>query len=247
MPAVPWRRNALTALEWTLCVPVIPALLYTRKLHHIVCVIQFSAFMWLVAIAMLPEAAGPVPWWALVCVLLGCWMFHAVALQFKSPKGARMVAVRMLGYTSIVNFATCLPIHFKHTEHRRLLQICRVVVHSGVAVAAALLLVYFLVFVPTYDAWGCYPPGLSLTDHNLGMCGTKPGTGGPGWWTKRTTKESEVCIVHENYTPDCRPPLSTVKAFGAGVSYGHNALLCSIAAYILGVSFAWEAALDDSD
>ena len=209
MPVVPWRRNALSALEWTFLVPVIPALLYTRKLHRIVCVVQLTAFLWLMALAVVPKAEGAVPWWSLLLVLLGCWVFHAVALQFKAPKGKRMVAVRMLGYASVVNFATCLSIHYKHTEHRKLLRVCRVVVHGGVAVAAVLLLVYFLVFVPTYDAWGCYPPGLSLAHRNLGMCGTKPGVGGPGWWTKRTTKESEVCIAHVGFTPDCLPPLST--------------------------------------
>lgn len=239
----PWRRNALSALEWTFFTPLLPALLYRRRLHLLVCVVQFTAFVWLMSTALLPNTANPAPWWVLTVVLVVCWLFHAYALQSEEPKGTDMFLVRVLGYASAVNFATCLPIHFKYTEHRAVLRVCRYVVHGGVAVAAMLLSVYYFVFLPTYDAWGCYPPNVPLAKHNLGMCGTQPGSRTTNWWAKKTTKESEVCIVY--FGNMCKPVIPALSAYGAAFTYGHNALFAAIAAYTLGVLFAWESALDD--
>lgn len=248
MQILPWRRNALTALEWTLLLPVIPLLVYHRKLHRVVCVVQATAFAWLLVLLLVPDSGATVPWWALCAVMLGCWLFHAVALQFKQPTGKIMVAVRLLGYISAVNFVTCLPLHYKHTEHRMLLRVCRFVVHTGVCVAVVLLLVYYFTFLPTYEAWGCYPPGVSLSNHNLGMCGTMPLNPGPGWWQERSTKESMVCILHYSYNgPNCAAPISAARAYGAPLAYGHNALLAAVAAYVLAAAFAWEAALDGAN
>lgn len=246
MPMEPWCRNALTAIEWTLLVPLIPALLYKKKLHKMLCIVQLTAFVWLTSSVLLPGSFSAVPWWAFLIVLLTCWAFHMFMFQTNPPpEGRRLIAIRLLGYASGFNFVTCFPMHYKHSEHRSVLRMCRFVVHCGVAVAAVLLGVYYIVYVPTYEAWGCYPPGVPLSGHNLGMCGTRSGHTGSGWWAKRTTKESEVCIVYEAYGDQtCTPPIPASRAYGSAITYGHNALLSAVAAYILGAAFAWESALD---
>jgi hypothetical protein len=240
-----WKRNAVTALEWTLLFPLIPAIVYKRRIAYALCVVHTTVTVWAIAIAADPSTWHPGVL-ALPAIMVVCWALHCVGLSTVATLDEpRLTIVRLLGFASAINFATTATLRTPTSEHQFVLRICRAIVHGAAIVTVLLLGLFYGVMLPTHEAWGCYPPTETVTDEKYGMCGTNKNKLGPGWWVSRSTKESEVCKRFEAYgNYVCIPPVSATQAFGTYVAVGHNAALLSLAAYCYGCLFAWEVGVD---
>ena len=205
--------------------------------------------MWLLAIAGKPQLWSSANY-ALPLTLAACWALHAFAIANcdEPKKGWRLYALQLLGYVSACNFMFASPLHHTFKEHTQMLMVCKFATHGGALMGAVTAIVYYGVFVPTYEAWGCYPPTKSLAEHNHGMCGTNPNYPGPGWWVIPGGRESRVCDMVQQYTHfKCTPPVSPAEAFGSALAIASTGFLTAVAAYALGCLFAWEASLDRAE
>lgn len=237
-----WQSNVLWALEWTLVIPVLPLLAYKTRALKILCLLQFMVVLGLAFVAA--NYTWGVAHWVLSGVIALCYLVHAVCIPLATMPSAHWKLVRALSCISACNFLTCHPLSHDTPESRSLIRGCKMLVHTGVITSIAILAVFYILVRPVHDAWGCYPPNAPFKDHNKGMCGTMPGKLANNWWSRHSSKESEICIAAVKKHPDCLPTITAVKAFGAPLMVGYQAAMAAGAAYIIGCILARESEVD---
>ena len=197
-----------------------------------------------------PVQIEQIPTWAL-CVT----QLVLVRVQLYAVSGTRHVGIAfpatsrpatwLVSTFSVVHYVTAINL-IGHPELRRDFLVRLVVVLMYIVHALAGLAIVFMLAlaVPLNEAWGCYPPGKTLAQHNLGPCGESTSLPWVDPNPQAVCRSPEV----QDYTMQtgaCEAVLSGEQVFGPALAFALHAEAVAAAAYTLGCIHAYTIYFSD--
>ena len=165
--------------------------------------------------------------------------------RYRSTPATSRPATWLVSTFSVVHYVTAINL-IGHPELRRDFLVRLVVVLMYIVHALAGLAIVFMLAlaVPLNEAWGCYPPGKTLAQHNLGPCGESTSLPWVDPNPQAVCRSPEV----QDYTMQtgaCEAVLSGEQVFGPALAFALHAEAVAAAAYTLGCIHAYTIYFSD--
>ena len=210
-------RDMFTALDVSILFPIVFFIdgLQSHKLKARVAVVSLAVGIpvGITAGVVVSPTWGVIAW---VMIMLGGWLIQlAIRIKVRADDDVTQRPATWLATTfSVFHYITLINLYHPELHNDNLVRFLRAWIYLIHVIAGTTLVFTIMVMDRLNIAWGCYPPGSSLRDYNLGPCGESPSLPWVDPYPQAICRSDAYEVLSPGQSVPCGPRTSSFQKFG---------------------------------